>query len=107
MARKRIEKKITSFVNDYLKSIEREGIPIAEAYIFGSQARGTAHAASDIDVCIVSSKFKNPSSAMRMLWRKKSIRFSRIEPVGYSKKDFNEFSEPLVAEIKKTNIRLR
>ena len=107
MARKRIAKKITSLVGEYLATIEQDGIPIQAAYIFGSQAKGSANAESDIDICIISPSFKNPSAALRTLWKKKRLPFSRIEPVGYSKKDFNEFAHPLVAEIKKTSIRIR
>lgn len=107
MARKRIAKKITSLVDEYLKTVESGGIPIQAAYIFGSQAKGTARDTSDIDVCIISPKFKNPGDALRILWRKKTFPYANIGPVGYSKKDFNEFAHPLVAEIKKNNIQVR
>ena len=107
MARGRIKKNIKAFVDLYLENLEQKGLDIQAAYIFGSQARGTAHAASDIDVCIISSKFVSPHRALQWLWREKPLTFSRIEPVGYSRKEFSEYRQPLVAEIKKTGIRIR
>ena len=106
MARKRITKKVTTLVRDYVQSLKKSGVVVSDAYIFGSQARGTAHSSSDIDVCIISPQFKNPHDALRTLWRKKTITFSQIEPVGYSKKNFDEFSNPLVSEIKKNHVRV-
>lgn len=107
MARNRIKKKVQSLVDSYLIDLEKKGLVIQAAYIFGSQARGTAHVASDIDVCIISPKFASPHRALQWLWREKPLFFSRIEPVGYSQKEFSEYRQPLVAEIKKNGIRIR
>lgn len=108
MARTRIKKSIKLLVNAYLNSLEKkEGLPIDAAYIFGSHARGTAGISSDIDVCLISSRFKNAHEALRWLWRNKPLTFSKIEPVGYSRKDFNKFKHPLIAEIQKTGVKVR
>ncbi|MDP2630650.1 MAG: nucleotidyltransferase domain-containing protein [Candidatus Uhrbacteria bacterium] len=107
MARTRIKKKIKTLVDSYLNDLEGRGLEIQAAYIFGSQARGTAHDASDVDVCIISPKFGSPHRALQWLWREKPLFFSQIEPVGYSKKEFSEYRQPLVAEIKKDGIRIR
>ncbi len=108
MARPRIKKPIRTLVNAYLKELEQHvGLSIDAAYVFGSQARGDARPTSDVDVCVVSSKFKNSHEALRWLWRNKSMAFSKIEPVGYSRSAFNEFMSPLIAEIKATGIRMR
>lgn len=107
MARTRIKKNIQAFVDSYLRDLEDKGLEIQAAYIFGSQARGTACAMSDIDVCIISPKFVSPHRALQWLWREKPLSFSRIEPVGYSKKEFSEYRQPLVAEIKKHGVRIR
>ena len=45
-------------VKKYLHLLIKDGFPIKEAYIFGSYAREDFHDDSDIDVCIVSSRFK-------------------------------------------------
>ncbi|MDO8505289.1 MAG: nucleotidyltransferase domain-containing protein [bacterium] len=108
MARPRIRKPIRALVNAYLKELEQyAGLSIDAAYVFGSQTLGGARKASDIDVCVVSSKFKNSHEALRWLWRNKPMAFSKIEPVGYSRNGFNEFKNPLIAEIKSTGIRMR
>jgi len=49
----RIEKAIRS----YLLVLEKKGIPTSKAYLFGSQARGTAGPYSDIDLIVVSPVF--------------------------------------------------
>lgn len=95
-------------MNAYLNELERHaGLSIDAAYVFGSQARGGARPTSDVDVCVVSSKFKNSHEALRWLWRNKPMAFSKIEPVGYHRNAFNEFTNPLIAEIKATGIRMR
>ncbi len=107
MVRTRIKKNIQALIDSYLDDLEHRGLEIQAAYVFGSQIRGTAHSTSDIDVCIISPKFASPHRALRWLWREKPLFFSRIEPVGYSKREFSEYSQPLVAEIKKNGIRIR
>ncbi len=69
----------------------------------GSQVKGKAKPWSDIDLCVISSKFQNTHKAFKYLWSKRKITDTQftIEPIGYSPKNFvNE--DPLVWEIKKT-----
>jgi len=49
--------KITDIIKSYLSTLEEMGIPIQRAYLFGSQAKGTASPDSDIDLIVVSSAF--------------------------------------------------
>lgn len=61
---------------------------------------------SDIDLCVISPKFKNPFDAMQYLWLKRmDDNTPAIEPVGFSLKDFKEGGS-LIHEIKKTGIRI-
>ncbi|MDO8582111.1 MAG: hypothetical protein Q7S16_04545 [bacterium] len=61
---------------------------------------------SDIDLCILSRKFKEPMRAMQYLWSKRnSTHDIRIEPVGFHPKDFNDdMYDSLIQQIKKTGI---
>jgi len=49
--------KITTVVKSYLSVLNKNGIPTQSAYLFGSQAKGTAGPYSDIDLIVVSPAF--------------------------------------------------
>lgn len=49
--------KVTKIVRDYLSVLEKKGIPLQNAYLFGSQTKGTAGPYSDIDLIVVSPIF--------------------------------------------------
>ncbi|KKU13698.1 MAG: hypothetical protein UX17_C0011G0014 [Parcubacteria group bacterium GW2011_GWC2_45_7] len=108
MAGKKFIKPVKKLVEAYLQLLEKkECLPVEAAYIFGSRVKGRAKKTSDIDLCIISPRFTRSDLALRWLWRKKPLKFSKIEPVGYSAQGFNEFISPLVAEIKKNGVRVR
>lgn len=97
---------LKTIVLNYVNLLEREKFPVKEAYLFGSFAKGQAHNGSDIDICIVSSKFNpNRDKDRFFLWRKVRDVDYRIEPVGFSPADFVE-QDPLVYEIKNFGIRV-
>lgn len=98
-AKKKLKKYITSLQND--------GFSVKNAYLYGSYARGDFRINSDIDICIISDKFKkNWDANERYLWRKAWRIDPKIEPIGYSPKEFKQDLIPLVSEIKKTGIRI-
>lgn len=108
MAKKRIPKKINKTVKDYaVRLSKQEKLPISKVIIFGSYAKGNPGQWSDIDVCIVSPKFKDSIQALNYLLQIRNDEEVRsgLEPVGFSLKDFKE-SSPLINEIKKTGIRV-
>lgn len=109
MAQKRIPKKIIQTVEDYLTSLKKEKLPIKEVYLFGSFAKGKQHKWSDIDVCVVSPKFKNSFTALQYLWKIRPDITNpyepTIEPIGFTPKEFKENSM-IVNEIKKTGIKI-
>lgn len=107
MAKKRIPQKIVRSIEAFIQDIELDNIPVQQVYLFGSYAQGTQHQWSDLDVCVVSSKFTQPWKALEYLWKKRPKDIDpMIEPVGFSPKDFSLPDSTLVAEIKK-GIRLR
>lgn len=49
--------RVTKIVKDYLIVLKKKGIPLQNAFLFGSQAKGTAGPYSDIDLIVVSPTF--------------------------------------------------
>ena len=107
MVAKKLPEKVTSKVKKYIKTLKKDNVPIFGVYVFGSFAKGTQHKWSDIDVCVVSSAFKNAWSSSKYLWKKRSDDvYLTIEPVGFTPKDFKEESSSLIHEIKRNGIKI-
>lgn len=86
----------------YIQELRKNNIPIQEAMIFGSYAKGTPREESDIDVALISSAFTGD----RFEDRRRIIPFrrkidSRIEPIPFRPEDFQQDGN-LVDEIKRT-----
>jgi len=108
MAKKRIPKKIIKTVENYTQRLSDEKkIPIEKVIIYGSYAKGKAHKWSDVDICIISSKFRDPFEAIEFLLAKRNKKevLIGLEPVGFTKKDFKEGSS-LIEEIKKMGVEV-
>ena len=107
MAKKTLPKKVTTEVKSYLQILKNDGFNVQSAIVFGSSATGKATAWSDIDVCIISNDLKKKKWPLEYLWVKTAqLKKNRIEPVGFTTKDFIDES-PLVWEIKKTGISVQ
>ena len=108
MVKKTIPKKIEKEIFEYIENLKKDSLPIKKVILFGSYAKGSQHKWSDIDVCIISPKFKNAWKATGYLWSKRQITDIRyaIEPVGFSPKDYQEGSS-LINEIKQTGIEIK
>lgn len=106
MAKKTISKKIEKKINEYVNELRKDKLPIKEVILFGSFAKGTSHKWSDIDLAVISPKFKDPLKAMQYLWLKRiGDKGITIEPIGFSPEDFKEKTS-LNHEIKKTGIKI-
>ena len=107
MVKKRIDKKIKEQIKDYVLTLKKDKLPISEVILFGSQAKGQAQKWSDIDLCIISPKFKGKIDSFEYLWTRRNTRHVKhmISPVGFHPKDFVD-EDPLVWEIKKTGIKV-
>ena len=107
MAKKTLPKKIKKTIQDYLKILKKEGLPIQKVYLFGSWAKSKANKWSDLDLCVISPKFENPNQALDYLWKRRIVNKEvHIEPIGYPSKDFVD-EDPLVWEIKKTGKEIK
>ncbi|MFH1187914.1 MAG: nucleotidyltransferase domain-containing protein [bacterium] len=106
MAKKAISKKIENAVKNYASHLRDEGLPIKNIYIYGSYAKGTARRWSDIDVCVISTKFDR-IDPLTFLWKNKRNKDVEaiISPVGFHPDDFRD-EDPLAWEIKKIGIRI-
>ncbi|MFH0755098.1 MAG: nucleotidyltransferase domain-containing protein [bacterium] len=102
MVKKTIPKKVKSKIYEYIQILKKDKLPIKKVVLFGSYAKGRQNKWSDVDLCIISPKFKNTFNDMRYLSSKVIFDMKyTIEPHPYHPKDFvNE--DPLVWEIKKT-----
>lgn len=106
MVKKTISKIITQKINEYIKCLQADNIPIQKVIVFGSYAKGTQNRWSDIDVCVISPKFKDPFTTMQYLAKKTPFDMRHtIESIGFSPKDFADDSS-LIHEIKKNGITI-
>jgi len=98
--------KIRHTVERYLQTLNQHHIPIREAVLFGSYAKGNETEWSDIDIALVSEIFEGDRIADKDKIRKMTLAISsEIEVVPFSPSDFNE-QNPFAREILKTGIKL-
>ena len=93
-------------IKRYIRTLSENRITIWRLYLFGSHAKGTAHAESDIDLAVFWDRdeidgFDEDVQLMR-LTRNVDL---RIEPHSFSRKDF-ENPDPFVREIITTGERI-
>jgi len=101
-----IEDSIIQIIKRYIKELENNGIKISGAIVFGSYAKGSVHDHSDIDVALISDAFTgNRYDDRRKVVPLRRKIDSRIEPIPFRPKDFDEGSL-LVDEIKITGKRI-
>jgi predicted nucleotidyltransferase len=98
--------KVTNIIDRYIKALNRHNIPIREAILFGSYARGNYQEWSDIDIALVSEIFVGNRIDDKDKIRKITLSISsEIEVIPFSPKDFH-LQNPLVKEILTTGIKL-
>ncbi len=89
----------------YLEIVDNHHWKVLEAFLFGSQAKGTARPDSDVDVALV---IDSPMNSVLVQWEMLKLRRSidlMIEPHPFSPDDWAE-GTPFTEEIKRTGIRL-
>ncbi len=103
----RADAQVLKIVEQFLAALEKSGIRIEAAYLYGSYAGGSARPDSDIDVALVSEDFtgdllEDHQRILAALLQSDS----RIEPVRFRPEEFCE-EHPLVWEITRKGYRLR
>jgi len=103
----KVKDSIIKIVKEYLKEVEKSGIRIKKAYLYGSFAKGKSKEKSDIDVAIISTDFTNDrfEEALRLRTLRWNIDL-RIEPMPINSDNFTK-NNPLVSEILKYGIAIR
>lgn len=98
---------IKQIIKKYKDTLEELNFPVEAIYLFGSQAKGTTHKWSDIDIAVVSDKLKRNRDKYRwQLWNARMNVDLRIEPHGFTVKEFEDNANPLAYEIRSTGIRI-
>jgi predicted nucleotidyltransferase len=78
-----VDQSIEQSVKRYLREVRQSGIHARRAILYGSRARGTADADSDIDLIVIAAEFdRGPERALvELLWQLRARTDHRIEPV--------------------------
>lgn len=94
-------------VQNFVKQLRKNRFPFERVYLFGSFAKNSQTKWSDIDVCVISSKFagKQWDESERKLWILRRATDSRIEPIGMTSRELRG-SSPLAEEIRETGVRV-
>lgn len=108
MAKKILSKQVNSKVAKYIGLLNKADIGVKEVYVYGSQAKGTQHKDSDIDVCVLADSFGDYADSIEILNKKADENeLYEIEAVGFTPEEFHSDKYwPLIQEIKQTGIRI-
>ncbi len=102
-----MKNEIKKIVKRYAAKLRKENFPFLEIYLFGSYSKNIAREDSDIDIAVVSDKINLNGGKNRLrLWSMKRQVDIRIEPHGFTPKEFDNWNNPLVYEIRTTGIRI-
>ena len=98
---------ITGIIKQVSEKLKAENYPFLSIYLFGSFAKKRANKWSDIDVAVVSDKLKKNKEKNWLLLSKMAKAVDlRIELHAFTSKDFENFNDPVVYEIRTTGVRL-
>jgi predicted nucleotidyltransferase len=88
-------------VQNYLRALQTNGLPVRFGVVFGSQAKGQANQWSDIDLLVVSPQFDGPRQRrdVDLLWRLAARIDSRIEPIPCGERQWKEDTSSAIVEI--------
>ena len=96
-----VEKSVRNFLH-----AARRKYSISAAYLYGSQAKGTASLWSDIDVALISDDFSDDLFDERLVLMHIAARIDdRIEPYPFTKQSFNE-NDPIASDIQRHGLRV-
>jgi len=103
-----VDAKIINLVKKYLNVLSLEGIIISKAYLYGSQANGTATEDSDIDLMLVSPMFDEGTDKYApALWLSTRHVSYKIEPIAVGEKRFQtDEVSPLIETVRQEGIEI-
>lgn len=96
-----VDEAVVRVVQQYLKALSEQGIPVRYAVLFGSQAGGHPQHWSDIDLLVVSPRFdqERRREDVNLLWRVAARTDSRIEPIAVGERQFEEDESSAILEV--------
>ena len=95
-----LQKDALNIARQYVSNLNRAGIEIYKAYLFGSYARNQANEGSDIDILLVSDVFDTDDDIiLSKPWSPKYRHDYRIEPVAVGKKLFQTADNSMILEV--------
>ncbi len=89
----------------FVREVQKEGIRLQKAYLYGSYATGRAHRGSDIDIALISPDFTGWIDDLQKIRDALRKGDPRIESVHLSPETFVD-ENPLVWEVKTKGISL-
>lgn len=106
MASEKDKRLIYQKIRDYVHTLEQSKIPVWRLYLYGSYAKGTYHADSDIDLAVFWDREDIDGFDEDVLLRKLCWDIDlRIEPHSFARTDFDE-TDPYIREIIETGERI-
>lgn len=98
--------KIKQTIDNYIAALNKNNVPIKEAILFGSYAKGNPGEWSDIDIALVSEIFEGNRIVDKDKIRRITLSISSdLEVIPFSIEDFNPLN-PFAKEILATGIKL-
>lgn len=102
----KIPAKIRAIIENYISVLRDNNIPIKNAYLFGSYAKGNNNEWSDIDIALISDSFEGIRIKDKDKIRRIALSVSsNLEILPFKPDDFSS-DNPLAKEIMGTGIRL-
>jgi len=93
-------------IGDYVQTLERSNVPVWRLYLYGSYAKNTYHAESDIDLAVFWDRDDIDGVDEDVLLRRLCWDIDlRIEPHSFARTDFDE-TDPYIREIIETGERI-
>lgn len=96
-----VAKDVIAVVQNYLRIVAENGVPVRYGVLFGSHAKGNVHEWSDIDLLVVSPLYdkRRTYKQASKLWRIAANTDTRIEPIPVGEKQYREDDSSVIIEI--------
>lgn len=103
------QNEVIDIVKQFIRNLQKDGIIIKFAYLFGSFARNEASPNSDIDVLLVSDMFDTDDDyVLSKPWLPKYRNDFRIEPISIGSKRFEtDDVSPIIQIAKQEGVRIQ
>lgn len=89
-----------ALVKKYLNELQKAGLQVNRAILYGSHVRGEAREDSDIDLLLVSPIFDSDTDSYAgLIWRLTEVSNYKIEPIAVGEKRFAEDDVSVILEI--------